>query len=569
VLEAALYLIGENEELSLNGKMDLDNEDIPLDFDLNIKKLALKELDYILADYVDSAKGVANATLKVSGSIEKPIANGILGFKEAEAHIKAMDNYFWLGTENITIENNTLGFDDFSITNKKNQSAKIDGSISLAGNNQTYSDLKITSDKMEILNNTAKDSDLLFGLLKASANIDIKGTPSLLSLDANLKVDKTTNITYIFPDNLSINDNSGVVQFTKYAPDTIESMDIKESNPVFNLEAIKKINAGINIEKGVKFKLFFDSGGDNYLDASINGDMNYNLMDGNSDISGMFQVEKGKLHYSIPMVTVEDFTIEPGSFITMTNDMYNPHLNIVASAGIRASTESLMTDYKKVMTFKVLLYLIGDLKDIKLRFDISTQTNDAIVSAKLAQLTDSERNINALNLLVRGSFVISVHGSGAGSTSMADAQIDTFYANQLNHLIGDNIGFVDLHFDVQSYGDYNEAGEEVFRRNYYYNIGKSFLHDRARINYKGSLGLSSNLQNDQINSSFGQSQLEVEYLLTKDGVFRGVFFRKDQYEGLLEGEVVETGGGLRIKKNFYSLKDIFTKGDGEEKKEKE
>jgi hypothetical protein len=406
----------------------------------------------------------------------------------------------------------------------------------------------------------------LFGLLKASANVEIKGTPSNLKLDANLKVAKSTDITYIFPDNLSINDNSGVVKYSKYEPDTIQSMDIKESNPVFSMESVKKINAGINIEKGAKFKLFFDSGGDNYLDASIDGDMNYNLRDENSDISGMFQVEKGKLHYSIPMVTVEDFTIEPGSFISMTNDMYNPHLNIIASAGIRASTESLMSDYKKVMTFKVLLYLIGDLKDIKLRFDISTQTNDAIVSAKLAQLTDSERNINALNLLVRGSFVISVHGSGAGSTSMVGAQMDKFYANQLNHLIGDNIGFVDLHFDVQSYGDYNESGEEVFRRNYYYNIGKSFMKNRARINYKGSLGVSSDLKSDQVNSSFVQSQLEVEYMITKDGVFRGVFFRKDQYEGLLEGEVVETGGGLRIKKNFYSLKDIFTKGDGDEKK---
>ena len=55
-----------------------------------------------------------------------------------------------------------------------------------------------------------------------------------------------------------------------------------------------------------------------------------------------------------------------------------------------------------------------------------------------------------------------------------------------------------------------------------------------------------------------QNELDVEVKITKDGIFRGVFFRKDKYEGLLEGEVVETGGGIRIKKNFYSVKDIFT-----------
>ena len=44
-----------------------------------------------------------------------------------------------------------------------------------------------------------------------------------------------------------------------------------------------------------------------------------------------------------------------------------------------------------------------------------------------------------------------------------------------------------------------------------------------------------------------------------------MFFRKDKYEGLLEGEVVETGGGIRIRKNYYSVKDIFTR----DKKQKE
>ena len=567
IFEANISMNGKNENISLKGKIDFANTSNPLDIDLNINKLNLDELNYMLSDYVDEAKGNLKASFQVSGTLDKPIVNGNLNFENTGAHIKAMDNYFSLGTESISMKNNTLEFDNFTITNKQNQSAKIMGSIALAAKNQTYSDLRVKTDNMEILNNTAKDNDLIFGLLTASADIDIKGTPSELTLDADIEIDKSTNITYVFPDNLSINDNSGVVKFSKYTPDTIKNREISESNPIFNIEAIKKINAGINIDKGAQFKLFFDSSGDNYLDASIDGDMNYNIQNDNSEITGMFKVEEGKLHYSIPMVTVEDFTIEPGSFITMTNDMYNPHLNIIASAGIRASTESLMADYKKVMTFKVLLYLIGDLNDIKIRFDISTQTNDAIVSAKLAQLTDSERNINALNLLVRGSFVISVHGSGAGSTTMMAAQIDKFYANQLNHMISDNIHFVDLHFDVQSYGDYSESGQEVFRRNYYYNVGKKFFHDRVRVNYKGRFGVSTDVQSEESTSTFVQNQLEVEYFITKNGVFRGVFFRKDQYEGLLEGEVIETGGGIRIKKDFYSIKDIFMNVEGEEKEE--
>ena len=122
---------------------------------------------------------------------------------------------------------------------------------------------------------------------------------------------------------------------------------------------------------------------------------------------------------------------------------------------------------------------------------------------------------------------------------------------------------------MQSYGDYSESGQEVFRRNYYYNVGKKFFHDRVRVNYKGRFGISTDLQAEESISTFVQNQLEVEYLITKNGTFRGVLFRKDQYEGLLEGEVIETGGGIRIKKNFYSIKDIFMNVEKEKEDKKE
>jgi hypothetical protein len=164
-----------------------------------------------------------------------------------------------------------------------------------------------------------------------------------------------------------------------------------------------------------------------------------------------------------------------------------------------------------------------------------------------------------LNLLVRGSFVLSIEGDAIGGTTAMDAQIDNFYTTQLNNLVSDNINFVDLRFDVQSFMNYNTEGETVVQRNYYYNIGKSFFRDRARINYQGSLGFNNQLQSEQINTSFVQDQLEVEVKITKNGVFRGVVFRKNQYEGLLEGEVIETGAGIRLSKDFYSIGDIFMK----------
>ncbi|MCD4682729.1 MAG: translocation/assembly module TamB domain-containing protein, partial [Bacteroidales bacterium] len=554
-----MAVTGEYEDILFLGSFDYGKETNPIDINLDIKTLDLGDLNYLLADYIKDAKGNLAGQIKVAGNLNNPVVNGNLNFADAGIGLISLNNYFTLGNESILIKDNVIDFDKLSIVNKQNQLAKIIGQISFGSGKRTYSNLQVITDNMEILNSTRKDNDMVYGILKAQTNIKIKGFEDNLKVDANVEIDRSTDITYIFPETLSINDNMGVVRFCKYGADTLLNKELSNEHTLFSLEIFDDVKAQIDIDNGAQFKLFFDSGGKNLLDASINGTMNYVLYENNTEISGIFEVDEGQLHYGIPMVTVEDYKIEPGSFITLSNDIYNPHVNIIASANVRASTEGLIADYNKVMTFKILLYMNGELNNVKLKFDISSETGDAMVSARLAQLTEQERNINALNLLARGAFVISVHGTEAGGTSMAAAQIDKFYANQLNHLISENVHFVDLHFDVQSFTDYGSSGEQIFRRNYYYNIGKSFLKDRARINYKGSLGFTSDIKAEQINSNFVQNELDVEVKITKDGIFRGVFFRKDKYEGLLEGEVVETGGGIRIKKNFYSVKDIFTK----------
>ncbi len=568
LVKGKLTITGNKEDIFIDGKYLFNTTENPVDVSLNLKRFDISDLNYLLSDYIKDAKGSLTGNINITGDIETPLFNGDINFNKAGVGIKSINNYFTLGTETIKINDNNVDFNEFSITNKKNQKARIVGNNSFGTGNAIYSNLRIRSGNMEIMNSVYDDNKMLFGLLKAQVDVDMKGTPDRMQVNANVDIDKTSDVTYVFPDDLYIRDNSGIVRFGKFEYDSVAVRNVPEQSLFYNLESLKDVKIKVDVEDGASFKLFFDKGGSDYLDGIFNGSMNYSVTDGTTGISGMFKVDKGKLHYSIPLVTVQDFTIEPGSYFTMSNDIYNPHLNIIASAKIRAATGSLIPNYDKVMTFKVLLYMIGDLNNVKLKFDISTKTSDAIVSARLAQLTEKERNINALNLLVRGSFVISVHGDEAGSATMINSQLDKFYTSQLNHLISDNIHFVDLQFDVQSFRDYSSSGKLINRRNFYYNIGKSFIHDRVRITYTGSLGVTSDLQSHQVNSGFVQNELEAEIKITKDGVYRGVLFRKDRYEGLLEGEVLETGGGIRITKNFYSIKDMFTR-DEMEKKAKE
>ncbi len=559
IFEADMGIFDANNDIILNAKYDINQKENPINISLDIKSFDLKNLNYLLDDKANNAKGKVSGKLLLQASTNKAVLNGNINFNDAGIGITSLNNYFTIGTESISIKDNVLSFNEFSITNKQNQTAKIIGNISFNTWNSPISNLHIETDNMEILNSTKEDSEMVFGLLKAQTSIDIIGKADQLKIKSLIDIDGETNITYIFPDRLSINDNKGIVHFNKYYIDTLRQQKKLEKMSFFSLENLSDIKSTIKIEQGADFKLYFDKGGKDFLDAKLYGNMNYNVVENTTKISGIFNIEEGKLRYSIPMVNVNDFNIEPGSFISMSDEIYNPHININASANIRASTEGLLPNYDKVMTFKVLLHMYGDLNDVKIKFDISSETSDAIVSSRISQLTEQERNANALNLLVRGAFIISVSGTDAGSSSMVDAQIDKFYASQLNHLISENINFVDFDFDVQSFYDYGASGQQVFKRNYYYDVGKEFFHNRVSIKYKGSLELAANTKNDDVNSNFVQNELTVEYKLTKDGAYKLLLFRKDKYEGILEGNVIETGGGFRLTKSFYSFRDIFSR----------
>jgi hypothetical protein len=416
---------------------------------------------------------------------------------------------------------------------------------------------------MELLNTKEKDNDLYYGLLKAQTNIQLTGQRSALKVDAKTKIDKSTNMSYIFPDVLTMNDNTGIVTFGEYSPDSTDISAYEEEQNMLKSLSLESVKAGIEVEPGTRFKIYFDETKSDFLDAVLNGNISYNLNGNNSEISGTMALVEGKLRYSLPMVSVKDYTIEPGSSITISNDVYNPYLNIVASTTIRASTEKLIEDYVKVMNFTVLLKMSGELNNMKLEFDISPETEDVLVSSRLSSLSVTERNINALNLLVRGSFTITLKSDEVGSTSTSDAALDKFYTEQLNHLISDNVNFVDINFDVQSFSDYGQYGEAVMYRNYFYNVGKSFFNNKARINYKGSFDFSNQTENQSLNSQFVQDELNLEIGLTDDGTWKALFFNRNTYEGILEGKIMETGGGIKLHKEFYSIGDIF---DGNEKR---
>jgi hypothetical protein len=114
---------------------------------------------------------------------------------------------------------------------------------------------------------------------------------------------------------------------------------------------------------------------------------------------------------------------------------------------------------------------------------------------------------------------------------------------------------VELNFDVQSYNEY-ETGEAKGRTQVEVGVKKQLFDERLSVQVGGSVDLEGEKARQNSGSNIA-GDVSVEYKLTEDGRLRLKAFRHNQYEGAIEGQLVETGAGILYVRDFNKWNEIF------------
>jgi hypothetical protein len=114
---------------------------------------------------------------------------------------------------------------------------------------------------------------------------------------------------------------------------------------------------------------------------------------------------------------------------------------------------------------------------------------------------------------------------------------------------------VELNFDIQSYNDY-QSGQAQGRTQLDIGVKKQLFNERLAVQVGGMVDVEGE-KAKQNSASDITSDVTIEYKLTKDGRFRLKGFRHNQYEGAIEGQLVETGTGVLYVLDFKKWKEFF------------
>ncbi len=581
-LAANVIITGKGNQVNLEGFYKTD--DSSFNMDLNLQKLNLKSIQGFTMGNLTESSGFLSGNFKLTGNANAPKVRGDLQFNNGAFRVKPLNSYFTLLNDKITLNDDGILFNKFSLDDSASNKLVVNGLIYT----QTYKDfrfnLDVTAQNFRAINSTQKDNDLYFGQLFLDTRLRIKGDLNKPIIDGTLKINKDTKFTIILPQNdPGIADREGIVEFidqdnmqlakTFSLPDSLNKSDIKGMDVSVNIEIDKEAELTMVIDKGngdfVKLK----------GEARLNGGIDPS---GKTSLTGRYDLKEGSYEMSFNFIK-RKFLIKDGSSIVWTGEPTTADVNLTAIYEANTAPIDLLDNqlsgltaearntYKQRLPFRVLLMMKGELLKPEISFDILLPEGnynvapDIITSSrtKLEQLRQqpSELNKQVFALLLLNRFIgenpfASEAGSG-GVASLARQSVSKILSQQLNDLAGNLIEGVELNFDLASTDDYT-SGERKDKTDLNVGISKRLLNDRLKVTVGSSFGIEGAQQaNQQTNNIAGD--LSADYQLSKDGRYTLRAYRKNQYQVALQGQVIETGVGFIITMDYNKFKEIFRK----------
>jgi hypothetical protein len=146
-------------------------------------------------------------------------------------------------------------------------------------------------------------------------------------------------------------------------------------------------------------------------------------------------------------------------------------------------------------------------------------------------------------------------GGSLDANTFARESVSRLLTEQLNKLTEGLIEGVDINFDLATTEDYT-TGSKQNKTDFNVAVSKRLLNDRLTVTVGSNFELEGpRPTNQQQNNVAGN--IAIDYKLSKDGKYMLRAYRKNDYEGAIEGYIVETGLGFIISVDYNKFKEIL------------
>ena len=581
--ELALAVKGNNANLDLTGSYLSSTEGANLTLDLDLKDLQMTVLEKLSNDNISQSEGSLSGAIKVSGNTSDPIYTGTLNFNQIGFLVNRLNTQFNIAQEQLKIDNSGLYLDNFIIADGSNNNFSLGGKILTKDIYNPTFDLNLKANNFGLVNSTEDASDLFHGQMNMDADLTIQGDLAIPKVRGKVKVNDGSMLTFTIPESqLELKARDGVVLFVnrKNPDDILTRVNQNESSLLAATLSGYDIETVLSIGENAEFNVIVDEASGDNLRVTGTGDFTFALEpNGRTSLSGKYELSGGHYETNLYNLVKRRFEISPGSSISWSGDPYDAELRVKAIYNIKTSAGPLMatrtsaegsgleSSYQERLPFQVYINVDGVLLKPEISFNLEMPETDrsalgGAVYTQVQQLNSQEEELNkqVFSLLVLNRFFPSSgsDGSNGGPASIALDNVNKVLSGQLNNysdkLFG-NTG-IDVGFDLNTNtGNPSNGGQTQTQLGI--TAKKELFNDRLIVQVGSEVDVAGGQSSSQGTPIIGN--VSVEYLLTQDRRLRLQGFSRNEYEGLIDGQLTVSGIALIFTREFNKFKELWSR----------
>lgn len=573
--ETNIALTGVHE-LRVNGFYYTNTENA-LDLTLNIDKIDMKALESLSMGQIKKGSGTVTGQLSIKGAVAKPQVLGDVKFNQVAFTATYVNSYFRMPNETISFTNQGVNFNNFTVIDSLNRRATINGGVLTTDYTNFKFNMDIKTDNFRALNSTSADNEMIYGTVFLTSDIKVRGDMNQPDVNMSVKVEKGTKFFFAMPTaDPSVIDQEGIVQYIDADVAPYNGQKALKADSV-NKAPVKGINltANIDVDPEAELNVVIDPQNGDALKVRGTADLTATMdPSGKISMTGRYEINDGIFGISVSALGRKEFKLVKGGTIVWTGDPMSANVNLSALYEVNAAPIDLLNreddaTLKTKIPVQVYMMMKGELMKpiISFRLDLPENERGAgggAVYPRILQVNRDENELNkqvfallALNRFIANNPFQSLAGGGGGVSTLARSSVSKLLTEQLNNLASDLIQGVDINFGVNSSEDYS-TGSLQQKTDLDIGLSKKLLNDRLTVTVGSSFGLEGPQPQGQ-NSSNIAGNVNVEYALSADGRYRLRAYRRNQNEGVVEGQIIETGLGFALVVDYNKFREIFQK----------
>ncbi len=488
--------------------------------------------------------GWLGGELSVKGAVSAPRIDGEVRFDSVQLHspLYALDLH--MDKTPVSVDDNRLLFDNFHIYAKGKNPFSLTGRVDLGNFSRMTADLQMRAVEYELLNAKKNRNSVLHGRVFVSLFSTIKGELTSPVIRGTMNVLGNTDVTYVLKESpLTVEDRLGsMVTFVNFN-DTLVAPKSKEEVTLGGVDML----LGVQIDQGAQVRV--DLGSDNYVEVQGGGDLSMQYTpQGDLLLTGRYTLTSGQMKYSLPVIPLKTFQIAGGSYVEFTGDPANPSLNITATERVRTSvTEDNSSRY---VNFDVGVSITNSLDNMGVAFTLDAP-EDVSLQNRLAAMSAEERGKLAVTMLVTGMYA---GGQGTGGGFNTGNALNSFLQSEISSIAGSALKTVDVSIGVED--NYAADGTTPGGTDYSFRFAKRFWNNRLSVIIGGRISTGNEAVAEGEGSSF-IDDISLEWRLDDSGTRYVKLFHTRNYESILEGEIIETGVGLVLRRKVNKFGELF------------